>query len=87
LTLVSKPTGQQYDRKRGEGTWDSFLKQHSALLWQYDVFSKRIITLQGSLYPGFIHVESRLAVPSPATFHPNEAWLVSQAQPAPEAEK
>jgi len=30
---------RQHPRKRGEGTWDEFLKQHAASLWQTDCTS------------------------------------------------
>lgn len=44
---ILKEAGFDPGPKRGEGTWDEFLKQHAASLWQCDFFSKRILTLQG----------------------------------------
>jgi putative transposase len=69
--------------KRGEGTWDEFLKQHAVSLWQCDFFSKRILTLKGIrevFVLAFLHVGTRRVVLSPATFHPDEAWVVQQTE-------
>lgn len=33
--------------KRGEKTWDEFLKMHAATLWQCDFFSHKVLTLRG----------------------------------------
>jgi len=34
-------------RKRGEGTWDEFLMQHAASLWQCDFFLEARSHLEG----------------------------------------
>ena len=78
---ILKAAGYEPGPKRGEGTWDEFLKQHAASLWQCDFFSKRILTLRGIrevFVLAFLHVESRRVILSPATFHPDEAWVVGQ---------
>jgi putative transposase len=52
-------------------------------LWQCDFFSKRILTIKGIrevFVLAFIHVASRRVILSPATFHPNEAWVQAQAE-------
>jgi putative transposase len=33
--------------KRGEKTWDEFLKMHAATLWQCDFFAHKVLTLRG----------------------------------------
>jgi putative transposase len=68
--------------KRGPGTWDEFLKIHAATLWQCDFFSKRVLTplgLRHLFVLVFLHVGTRRVVVSPATHHPNEAWVQEQA--------
>lgn len=68
---------------RGTGTWDEFLKIHAKTLWQCDFFSKKVLTPTGlkDLYLLiFLHVETRRAYISPSTYHPNEAWVVDQAE-------
>ena len=68
--------------KRGEGTWDDFLKQHAATLWQCDFYSKKALTLKGfrDLYIlVFLHVESRWVFITSSAFHPSEEWVKQQA--------
>ncbi len=69
--------------KRGEGTWDEFLAQHAASLWQCDFFSKCILTFKGIrevFVIAFLNVKTRQVVLSPATLHPNDEWVVGQAE-------
>ena len=80
---ILKEHGLEPGPKRGEGTWDEFLKMHAATLWQCDFYAKRVLTLKGwrDLYLLiFLHVESRKVYVAPATFHPNEVWVTEQAQ-------
>ena len=80
---ILKAAGFEPGPKRGEGTWDEFLKQHAASLWQCDFFSKRILTLRGIrevFVLAFLHVETRRVILSPATFHPDEPWVVGQVE-------
>lgn len=59
----------------------ALLNQHAASLWQCEFFSKRILTIKGIrkvFVLAFLHVETRRLVLSPATFHPDEAWVVAQ---------
>ncbi|QDU28987.1 Integrase core domain protein [Anatilimnocola aggregata] len=79
---ILKAAGYEPGPRRGEGTWDDFLKQHAASLWQCDFFSKRILTLRGIrevFVLAFLHVETRRVILSPPTFNPNENWIVAQA--------
>jgi putative transposase len=69
--------------RRGLGTWDEFLKIHAATLWQCDFFSKRVLTPIGFrelFVVVFLHVGTRRVFLTPATRHPNEAWVIEQAK-------
>src|SRR6266576_4291654 len=69
--------------QRGLGTWDEFLKIHAATLWQCDFMAIKSLTPKGfrDLFVlVFLHVETRRAYVSPATYHPNEAWVCDQAR-------
>lgn len=80
---ILKENGLEPGPKRGEGTWDEFLKMHAATLWQCDFYAKRVLTLKGwqDLYLLiFLHVESRQVYIAPSTFRPNEAWVTEQAE-------
>lgn len=80
---ILKENGLEPGPKRGEGTWDEFLKMHAATLWQCDFYAKKVLTLKGfrDLYLLiFLHVDSRRVYISPSTFHPNEEWVTQQAE-------
>jgi hypothetical protein len=80
---ILKEHGLDPGPKRGEGTWDEFLKIHAKTLWQCDFLSKKVLTLKGfrDLYLLiFLHVDSRRVYISPSTFHPNEEWVTQQAR-------
>jgi putative transposase len=80
---VLQANGLDPGPKRGVGTWDEFLKIHAATLWQCDFMSVKALTPKGfrDLFViVFLHVETRRAYLSPATYHPNEAWVCDQAQ-------
>jgi putative transposase len=80
---ILKANGFDPGPQRGVGTWDEFLKIHAATLWQCDFLSVKALTPKGfrDLFVlVFLHVESRRAYLSPATYHPNEAWVCDQAQ-------
>jgi putative transposase len=69
--------------KRGEKTWDEFLKMHAATLWQCDFFSHKVLTLRGvrELFViAFLHVGSRKVFVTKATEHPTAAWVKEQAE-------
>jgi putative transposase len=79
---ILKEHGLDPGPKRGEGTWDEFLKIHAKTLWQCDFFAKKVLTLKGfrDLYILiFLHVETRRVYITPSTFHPNEEWMKEQA--------
>jgi putative transposase len=80
---ILRDAGLDPGPKRGEGTWDDFLKQHAASLWQCDFFSKRILTVKGIRYAfvlAFLKVKTKQVILSPNTLHPDEAWVLAQAE-------
>jgi hypothetical protein len=69
--------------KRGEKTWDEFIKIHGATLWQCDFLTKKSWTLKGLrvLYVlVFQNVGTHRIYVAPATAHPNQEWVVEQAK-------
>ncbi len=80
---VLKENGLDPGPKRGEKTWTEFVRLHAATLWQCDFFAKKILTWKGwrdCFVLVFLHVETRRVVVSPATQHPNAAWVQTQAR-------
>lgn len=70
-------------RRRSEGTWDEFLKQHAASLWQCDFIPNRTLMLKGIrevFVLAFLKVKTRQVILSPATLHPYEAWVLTQTE-------
>jgi len=91
ITKISRQTVRNIIReegldpapKRSQQTWDEFLKTHAETLWACDFFSVRSVTRKGivRLYMlVFLHVDSRRVIVSPATEHPDSAWVTSQAE-------
>ena len=79
---IMREHGLEPGPKRGEKTWDEFVRMHGATLWQCDFFIKRSWTLKGlrDLYVlVFLNVGSRRLYVTPATAHPNRQWLSEQA--------
>jgi putative transposase len=69
--------------KRAGSTWDGFVSRHAASLWQADFLSQKILTVKGmreAFILVFLHVETRRVILSPATLHPDEAWVTAQAE-------
>ncbi len=80
---ILKEQGLDPGPQRGKGTWDDFLKQHAASLWQCDFLSQKVLTWKGVrevFLIAFIHVKTRRVIVSPATLHPDEAWVVAQGE-------
>ncbi|MDA7978113.1 MAG: integrase core domain-containing protein [Pirellulales bacterium] len=79
---ILKQSGFDPGPKRGEGTWDDFLKRHAHSLWQCDFLSRRVVTWKGFrqvFVLAFLHVETRRVILSPATFKHDAAWAEVQA--------
>jgi putative transposase len=71
--------------KRGQGTWDEFVKRHATTLWACDFLCVRSLTLTGcvdlfALF--FIHIGTRRVIVSGVTANPDSAWVTQQARNA-----
>lgn len=80
---ILKEEGIKPSPKRGNGSWDEFLKIHAETLWQVDFFSKMIWTptgLRQAFVLAFMHVGTRRVFCSPCSFKPDAKWMVRQAE-------
>ncbi len=80
---ILKAEGLDPCPKRSGATWDEFLARQAASLWQCDFFTQRVLTVKGLkevFVLAFLNVKTRRVVLSPATFRPNEAWVVRQTE-------
>jgi putative transposase len=69
--------------KRGEGTWDEFLKRHAQTLWSCDFFSKKVFTMRGLVEVFvlfFIQVGTRCVHIAGMTANPDRQWMMQQAR-------
>jgi putative transposase len=78
-----KANGLEPGPRRGEGTWDDFLKRHAETLWACDFFTKRVWTVGGlvdvyALF--FIHLGTRRVHLAGLTAQPDRQWVVQQAR-------
>jgi putative transposase len=75
---ILKENGFDPGPRRGNDSWDEFLKRHAHSLWQCDFLSRRVMTIKGlrdAFVMAFVHVKTRQVILSPATFHPNDQWV------------
>jgi len=80
---ILKEYGLDPGPKRGERTWDEFVKQHAETLWATDFFSKKVWTKGGLVeffVLFFIHVATRRVHLAGMTPNPNSAWVEQQAR-------
>jgi len=80
---ILKECGLDPCPKRSGATWDDFLSRHAASLWQADFLTQKVLTLNGirnAFLLVFLHVETRRVIFSPATLHPDEEWVTTQAE-------
>jgi putative transposase len=80
---ILKRNGYETGPKRGPSTWDEFIQRHAKTMWQCDFFSKKIVSktgLRDVFVLVFLHVETRRVYISPATYKPDQAWMVEQAE-------
>jgi putative transposase len=80
---ILRENGLDPGPKRGEGTWDEFIKRHAQTLWACDFFTKNVWTLHGlvEFYIFFvIHIGSRRVHLVGMTPHPDRAWIAQQAR-------
>jgi putative transposase len=79
---IMREAGLEPGPKRGEKTWDEFVKMHAHTLWQCDFFAKRAWTLRGLRYLYvlvFLNVATRKVFVSKATEHPNSQWVIERS--------
>ena len=79
---ILKEEGIEPGPDRTSDTWENFLNRHKETLWGCDFFSVRTLTTRGlrNLYVMvFLCLETREAIVSSATEHPNSAWVCEQA--------
>ncbi len=65
--------------------WGQFVASHMDSLVSCDFFSKTVYTWRGSFSAYvlvFLHLESRRVFCSPATFNPDDRWVIQQARNA-----
>jgi putative transposase len=80
---ILKDEGLDPGPRRGEGSWDDFLKRHRDTLWACDFFSKKVWTLNGlveAFVLFFIHPGSRRVHLAGMTANPDRGWMVQQAR-------
>jgi len=68
---------------RTSDSWTNFLERHAGTLWASDFFSVKTVTARGirEMYLlAFICLETRETIVSPATEHPDSAWVVAQTE-------
>ena len=80
---ILRENGLDPGPKRGEGTWDEFVRRHAQTLWACDFFSKKVWTLKG-LVECFIffviHYGSRRVHVVGMTPHPDRPWIAQQTR-------
>lgn len=79
------PTPAKKWQRQPPMPWSQFIASHMESLVACDFFSKPVHTLRGkcdAYVLAFIHLGSRKVFCTPATFNPNEAWVMQQAQDA-----
>ncbi|MEQ1829976.1 MAG: integrase core domain-containing protein, partial [Pirellula sp.] len=80
---ILKRNGYDVGPKRGPGTWDEFIKRHAKTMWQCDFYSKKVVSktgLRDLFVLVFLHLETRRVFITPASYHPDEAWVLEQAE-------
>ena len=80
---ILKEEGIEPGPDRTSDCWENFLSRHAGTLWGCDFFSVRTVTTRGlrDMYVlVFLCLETREAIVSPATEHPNSAWVVKQTE-------
>jgi putative transposase len=80
---ILKANGIDPGPRRGQGSWDEFIRRHAQTLWACDFFSKKVWTRSGLVEVFvlfFIHVGSRRVHVAGMTAHPDGAWVAQQAR-------
>ena len=79
---ILKEEGIEPGPNRTSDNWENFIQRHKETLWGCDFFSVRTVTARGlrQMYVlVFLCLETREAIVSEATEHPNSAWVCEQA--------
>lgn len=80
---ILKEEGIEPSPDRTSDSWTNFLERHAGTLWACDFFSVKTVTARGirEVYLlAFVCLETREAIVSPGTEHPNSAWVVEQTE-------
>ena len=80
---ILKKEGIDTGPRRGEGTWDAFIKRHAQTLWACDFFSKKVWTLCGKVEVFvlfFLHIGTRRVHIAGMTANPDKQWMTQQAR-------
>ncbi|WP_145029473.1 integrase core domain-containing protein [Caulifigura coniformis] len=80
---ILKEAGIEPRPNRTSDSWDNFLKRHAETLWAVDFFSVKTLTTRGlrtTYLMAFLCLETREAIVSKSTQHPNSAWVVRQTK-------
>jgi putative transposase len=83
LRNILKEAGIEPGPERQSDCWNEFIGRHAETLWACDFFSVKTVTTRGfqRMYVlVFLCLETREVIVSPATDHPNSAWVVKQAE-------
>src|SRR5207237_8253371 len=79
------PGGLEPGPRRGDGTWDAFVRRHAQSLWACDFFTKKVWTRTGLVdvfLLFFLHVGSRRVFLAGMSARPDAAWVGQQARTA-----
>ena len=80
---ILKEEGIQPGPDRTSDSWTNFLERHKETLWACDFFSVKAVTARGirDMYVlVWLCLETREAIVSPSTEHPNSAWVTEQTE-------
>ncbi|QDU09838.1 integrase core domain-containing protein [Gimesia aquarii] len=80
---ILKEEGIEPGPDRTSDSWNEFLKRHGETLWGCDFFSVKSVTTKGvrDLYVMvFLYLQTREAIVTESTEHPNSAWVCEQTQ-------
>lgn len=80
---ILKEEGIEPGPNRSSDSWTKFVERHKETLWACDFFSVRTVTARGirQMYVlVWLCLETREAIVSPSTDHPNSAWVVEQTE-------
>jgi putative transposase len=83
VARVLKENGFDPGPKRGDGTWDEFIRRHVKTLWACDFFTKKVWTLRGLVeyyVLFFIHIPTRRVHVAGMTPNPDGLWMAQQAR-------